>query len=102
MLWYLHKRRGVIKCDEGLLCSAWYYFKGNQEHYEQEHKGCINDDCSFKIHAVVLVDKCTWMIMSLTEGHKCPNTQFNKNVSSRWVAFKLLDDFKDILIWIKG
>jgi len=35
------------------------------------------------------------MSMSLTEGHKSPNTQFNKNASSRWVTSKLLVDFKD-------
>ena len=35
------------------------------------------------------------MIRSLNEGHRCPNTQFNKQASSRWVAFKLLDEFKD-------
>jgi len=43
----------------------------------------------------VLVDKYSWMIRSLTDGHKCPNTQFNKHASSRWVASKLLDEFKD-------
>jgi len=43
----------------------------------------------------VLVDKCTWIIRSLPEGHKCPNAQFNMNASSRWAASKLLDDFKD-------
>ena len=35
------------------------------------------------------------MIRSLTNGYKCPNTQFNKHASSRWVATRLLDEFKD-------
>jgi len=47
------------------------------------------------IQAAVLVDKCIRMIRSLTEGHRCPNTQFNKHASSRWVASELEDEFKD-------
>ncbi|KAJ8438951.1 hypothetical protein Cgig2_012846 [Carnegiea gigantea] len=66
--------------------------KNTRSRYTQR---CINNDCSFKIHATVLVDKCTWMIRSLTEGHKYSNTQFNKHASSRCVASKLLDEFKD-------
>ncbi|KAJ8421507.1 hypothetical protein Cgig2_013185 [Carnegiea gigantea] len=66
--------------------------KNTRSRYTQR---CINNDYPFKIHAVVLVDKCTWMIRSLNEGHKCPNTQFNKHASSKCVATKLLDEFKD-------
>ncbi|KAJ8425365.1 hypothetical protein Cgig2_015079 [Carnegiea gigantea] len=33
--------------------------------------------------------------LSLNEGHKCPNTQFSKHALSKWVATKLLDEFKD-------
>jgi len=55
----------------------------------------MNNDCPFKIHVAMLVDKCTWIIRYLNEGHKCSTTQFNKHTSSRWVASKLLDEFND-------
>jgi len=42
------------------------------------------------------------MIRSLTEGHKCPNTHFNEHASYRWVASKLLDEFKDTPNMDKG
>ena len=54
--------------------------KNTRSRYTQR---CINHDCPIKIHAAMLVDKCTWMIRYLIEGHKCPNTQFNKHASSR-------------------
>jgi len=66
--------------------------KNTRSRYTQR---CINNDYPFKIHAAIFVDKCTWMSRSLNEGHKCPNTQFNKHASSRWVVTKLLDGFKD-------
>ena len=35
------------------------------------------------------------MTKSLIEGQKCPNTQYNKNPTSRCIVSKLLNDFKD-------
>ena len=73
--------------------------KSTRCRYEQK---CISNNCPFKIYKDVLVDKCTWMIRSLIESHKYPNAQFNKHALSRWVASRLLDDFKDNPIWIRG
>ena len=53
-----------------------------------------NVECTWRIHASVLVDKSTWMIRRHSGKHICGRTEANKSASSRWVAFNLLSYYR--------
>ncbi|VFQ94034.1 unnamed protein product [Cuscuta campestris] len=55
---------------------------------------CINENCKFRIHASVLVDRHSWMIKTLCEEHVCSVKEHHKRAGASWVASHFLEDFR--------
>ncbi|XP_021717502.1 uncharacterized protein LOC110685289 [Chenopodium quinoa] len=56
---------------------------------------CLINDCSWRIHAAVLVDKVSWAIKILEGEHKtCGRMEENPMVSSAWLCRHLRPDLK--------
>ncbi|XP_021725128.1 uncharacterized protein LOC110692442 [Chenopodium quinoa] len=56
---------------------------------------CLMNDCSWRIHAAVLVDKVSWAIKILEGEHKtCGRLEENPMVSSAWLCRHLRPDLE--------
>jgi len=84
------KEGDIFTCKEDLLTVMKDYcvqqgitlrkIMNDKRRYTQK---CANVECTWRIHASVLVDKSTWMIRRHSGKHICGKTEGNKSASSR-------------------
>ena len=75
----------IFTCKENLLKVMRKYcvqegvsfrkLRNDRKRYTQK---CFNSRCTFRIHALVLVDNITYIIRSITGSHVCPVAEENK------------------------
>ncbi|XP_021741298.1 uncharacterized protein LOC110707579 [Chenopodium quinoa] len=67
---------------------------GYADNYRYTAK-CMINDCNWRIHAAVLVDKVSWEIKKLEGEHTtCGRLEENPMVSSTWLCRHLMQDLK--------
>ncbi|KAJ8451191.1 hypothetical protein Cgig2_013963 [Carnegiea gigantea] len=95
------KEGDIFTCKEDLLTVMKDYcvqqgislrkIRNDRRRYTQK---CANVECTWRIHASVLVDKSTWMIRRHSGKHICGRNECNKSATSRWVASNLLSYYR--------
>ena len=95
------KEGDIFACKEDLLTVMKDYcvqqgitlrkIRNDRRRYTQK---CANVECTWRIHASVLVNKRTWMIKRHSGKHICGRNEDNKSATSRWVASNLLSYYR--------
>jgi len=91
----------IFTCKENLLKVMRKYciqegvsFRKLRNDRKKHTQKCFDSRCTFRIHALVLVDNITWIIRSTAGSHVCPVAEENKMANSRLVVSHLFEDFR--------